>query len=90
MTTLRSSLLRFPRSPPRSATAGRRPDSCGRPRLPADAPSRARRHVGRPSGDWDYPPRRDATEEYVRNHMDWTVAAATTRFPPIAGATGRS
>ena len=29
-------------------------------------------------------------EEYVRNHMDWTVAAATTRFPPIAGATGRS
>ena len=40
--------------------------------------------------DWDYQPRRDASEEYVRNHMDWTVAAATTRFPPIAGATARS
>ncbi len=40
--------------------------------------------------DWDYEPRRDASEEYVRNHMDWTVAAATTRFPPIDGAAARS
>ncbi|MDG1878279.1 MAG: choline-sulfatase [Acidimicrobiales bacterium] len=40
--------------------------------------------------DWDYQPRRDASEEYVRNHMDWTVAAATTRFPPIDGAAARS
>ncbi|MEO0495326.1 MAG: choline-sulfatase [Actinomycetota bacterium] len=40
--------------------------------------------------DWDYQPRRDASEEYVRNHMDWTAAAATTRFPPIDGATARS
>lgn len=50
-------------------------------------------HAGMSAGrrvDWDYQPRRDASEEYVRNHMDWTVAAATTRFPPIAGATGRS
>ena len=50
-------------------------------------------HAGMSVGrrvDWDFQPRRDASEEYVRNHMDWTVAAATTRFPPIDGATGRS
>ena len=50
-------------------------------------------HAGMSVGrrvDWDYQPRRDASEEYVRNHMDWTVAAATTRFPPIDGATARS
>ncbi|MEM7376221.1 MAG: choline-sulfatase [Pseudomonadota bacterium] len=34
---------------------------------------------------WDYTPPRDATQEYVRNHMDWTEAAARTRFPPIGG-----
>ncbi len=32
---------------------------------------------------WDYNPPRDATNEYVRNHMDWTVAAARYRFPPL-------
>ena len=32
---------------------------------------------------WDYQPPRDASNEYVRNHMDWTVAAETTRFPPL-------
>ncbi len=32
---------------------------------------------------WDYDPPRDASQEYVRNHMDWTVAAAKTRFPPL-------
>lgn len=32
---------------------------------------------------WDYQPRRDAANEYVRNHMDWTEAAAKTRFPPL-------
>lgn len=31
---------------------------------------------------WDYTPRRDATQEYVRNHMDWTAAAARYRYPP--------
>ncbi|MEM6677734.1 MAG: choline-sulfatase [Pseudomonadota bacterium] len=31
---------------------------------------------------WDYNPPRDASQEYVRNHMDWTVAAAHYRFPP--------
>ncbi len=32
---------------------------------------------------WDYAPPRDANNEYVRNHMDWTVAAARNRFPPL-------
>jgi len=32
---------------------------------------------------WDYTPPRDASNEYVRNHMDWTVTAAKTRFPPL-------
>lgn len=32
---------------------------------------------------WDFQPVRDAAQEYVRNHMDWTVAAAKTRFPPF-------
>jgi len=34
------------------------------------------------SSAWDYNPPRDASDEYVRNHMDWTVAAARYRFPP--------
>jgi choline-sulfatase len=33
--------------------------------------------------DWDYTPPRNAAEEYVRNHIDWSVAAAQTRFPPL-------
>jgi len=32
--------------------------------------------------DWDYDPPSDASQQYVRNHMDWTVAAARYRFPP--------
>ncbi|MEL6643706.1 MAG: choline-sulfatase [Pseudomonadota bacterium] len=31
---------------------------------------------------WDYNPRRDASQEYVRNHLDWNVVAARYRFPP--------
>ncbi len=34
---------------------------------------------------WDYQPKRDAAQEYVRNHMDWTVAAERSRFPPLKG-----
>ena len=34
---------------------------------------------------WDYQPKRDAAQEYVRNHMDWTVQAERSRFPPYAG-----
>ncbi|GAB5469067.1 MAG: choline-sulfatase [Rhodospirillales bacterium] len=32
---------------------------------------------------WDYQPKRDAAQEFVRNHMDWTVAAEMSRFPPL-------
>ncbi|MCV6593635.1 MAG: choline-sulfatase [Silicimonas sp.] len=32
---------------------------------------------------WDFNPPRDASNEYVRNHMDWTVAAAHYRYPPL-------
>lgn len=42
-------------------------------------------HAGMESGaltSWDYQPPRDASQEFVRNHQDWTVAAETTRFPP--------
>jgi len=30
----------------------------------------------------DYNPPRNATQEYVRNRMDWTLAAARYRSPP--------
>ncbi len=32
---------------------------------------------------WDYNPPSDASQKYVRNHMDWTQAAARYRFPPL-------
>ncbi len=32
---------------------------------------------------WDYNPPRDASHEYVRNHMDWTIVAERYRFPPV-------
>lgn len=34
---------------------------------------------------WDYNPPRDASIEYVRNNMDWTVAADRYRFPKTRG-----
>ena len=34
---------------------------------------------------WDYNPPSDASQQYVRNHMDWTVAASRYRYPPIKG-----
>ena len=46
-------------------------------------PVHAAMETGKPT-HWDYNPPRDASQEYVRNHMDWTVAAAKTRFPPLA------
>ena len=33
---------------------------------------------------WDYNPPSDASQQYVRNHMDWTIAASRYRFPPIS------
>jgi len=35
---------------------------------------------------WDYQPKRDASQEFVRNHMDWTIAAQTKRYPAIEDA----
>jgi len=35
---------------------------------------------------WDYDPPSDASQQYVRNHMDWTVAAARYRFPKLPGS----
>ncbi|MDU8945010.1 choline-sulfatase [Ovoidimarina sediminis] len=35
---------------------------------------------------WDYNPPSDASQQYVRNHMDWTVAAARYRYPPVEEA----
>ena len=32
---------------------------------------------------WDYNPPSDASQQYVRNHMDWTVAAERYRYPPL-------
>ena len=32
---------------------------------------------------WDYDPPSDASQQYVRNHMDWTIAAKHYRFPPL-------
>ena len=35
------------------------------------------------SEHWDYNPPSDASRQYVRNHMDWTVVAERFRFPPV-------
>lgn len=32
---------------------------------------------------WDYNPPRDASQQYVRNHMDWAEANNFYRFPPL-------
>ncbi len=34
---------------------------------------------------WDWQPPRDASNEYVRNHMDYRVAQEKGRFPPFEG-----
>ncbi len=36
---------------------------------------------------WDYQPVRDASQEFVRNHIAWTEAAERMRFPPFARET---
>ena len=36
------------------------------------------------SQHWDYTPIRNSSEEYVRNHLDWTEAAARYRFPKLS------
>ena len=32
---------------------------------------------------WDYQPRRDASSEYVRSHLDLEAIEAVARFPPV-------
>ncbi|MBY6160151.1 choline-sulfatase [Mameliella alba] len=47
--------------------------------------SRRALHVAMAAGSgehWDYNPPSDASQQYVRNHMDWTEAAGRYRFPP--------
>ncbi len=39
---------------------------------------------------WDYNPPSDASQQYVRNHMDWTVAAERYRYPPLQTPTESS
>lgn len=36
-----------------------------------------------PRTAWDYQPRRDASEEYVRSHITWFDAARASRWPPL-------
>ncbi len=51
--------------------------------------SRQKLHAAMEAGageDWDYDPPSDASQQYVRNHMDWTVAASRYRFPPVDGS----
>ncbi len=50
------------------------------------ASQKARRavHAGMAAGTtthWDHTPHRDASQEYVRNHMDWNEVATRKRFP---------
>ena len=34
---------------------------------------------------WDYQPPRDASQEFVRNHIEWTVMASKSRYPKFSG-----
>ena len=36
------------------------------------------------SEHWDYNPPSEASQQYVRNHMDWTVVSECFRFLPVA------
>lgn len=50
--------------------------------------SRRKLHAAMEAGagaHWDYNPPSDASQQYVRNHMDWTKAAERYRFPPLKG-----
>ena len=57
-----------------------------RRRVIATQKSRRAMHAAMEAGaseHWDYNPPSDASRQYVRNHMDWTVAAARYRYPPV-------
>ena len=36
------------------------------------------------SEHWDYNPPSEASQQFVRNHMDWTLVAERFRFPPVS------
>ncbi|MEM7320723.1 MAG: choline-sulfatase [Pseudomonadota bacterium] len=59
-----------------------------RAKILATQKSRRALHAAMEAGageHWDYNPPSDASQQYVRNHMDWTVAARRYRYPPIQG-----
>ncbi|WP_299482958.1 choline-sulfatase [uncultured Roseibium sp.] len=56
-----------------------------RRKIMATQKSRRALHAAMEAGasePWDYNPPSDASRQYVRNHMDWTVAASRYRYPP--------
>ncbi|MCY3616338.1 MAG: choline-sulfatase [Acidimicrobiaceae bacterium] len=70
-----------------AAETARRWDSAGiRERVLCSQRSRRVLHAAATSGSpysWDYNPARDASNEYVRNHMDWAEAGPRSRYPRL-------
>ncbi len=57
-----------------------------RKKIIATQKSRRALHAAMEAGasePWDYNPPSDASQQYVRNNMDWTVAARRYRYPPL-------
>ncbi|MFK7939983.1 MAG: choline-sulfatase [Roseovarius sp.] len=57
-----------------------------REKIIATQKSRRALHAAMEAGasePWDYNPPADASQQYVRNNMDWTVAARRYRYPPV-------
>ena len=71
------------RSPPPSPPAGTSPPSTATSaRARPAAGSSTRRSAAAAYYPWDYQPLQQASERYMRNHMDLNVLEATSRFPP--------
>lgn len=69
--------------------AGRWDSEALRQTVLATQKSRRALHAAMEAGaseHWDYNPPSDASQQYVRNHMDWTVVAERFRFPPVKDA----
>ncbi|MFA3919710.1 choline-sulfatase [Ruegeria hyattellae] len=57
-----------------------------RQKIIATQKSRRALHAAMEAGaseSWDYDPPSNASQKYVRNHMDWTLAAKRYRYPPL-------
>ena len=57
-----------------------------RKKIIATQKSRRALHAAMEAGasePWDYNPPSDASQQYVRNNLDWTVAASRYRYPPL-------